>query len=90
MTGTGLQKWLVRCALLCAVLLASSCRTLSGTDLERIREHRAIFEAHAADESLPIQAREIAGDAVDTLWLVGWKAAGEVPPADVLERIGAE
>lgn len=85
-----MKRYLVIALFVAAVLTlgASGCRSLSGSDLDKVREHRAIFAAHAADESLPQEAREIAADAVDTLWLVDYKASGTRPPDEVLGRIG--
>lgn len=52
----------MRCAILTLTLLLAGCCGLSEHDRELIATGVAVNEGHAADESLPQQAREIASD----------------------------
>lgn len=80
-------------ALLLVALLglgAAGCRTLSDADVRLIRTHKAANAAHAADETLPAEARLVAREAYDAFCVLDYSATGEVIPQDVRERVHGE
>jgi hypothetical protein len=70
-----------------ALSLLAGCRTLTAEDVTLIRTARAVNAAHAADVTLPPQARQIALDAHDVLCVLEFSATGHPVPAEVRERL---
>ena len=80
------QKWATLAAVV--VLLAWSPGCAARNARGRLSRQAAVFRAHASDQSLPRQAREVAQDAADYMAVEAWALGGDEPPADVLERTG--
>lgn len=70
-----------------AVLLLAGC---TGDVRDRALFYADINRVHAADETLPRQAREIAEDN-EAAWAVqAWRLGGPEPSAEIVARVGAE
>jgi len=80
-------RW--RALVAAAVLACAGCCTHEGAR-KRAAAYAEINRAHAADASLPKQARLVGQDNADSWAVQSWRLGGAKPGRDVFARLGVK